>query len=749
MRKIAVFVAVVAAAVALPVAAQAPWPSEGPPRPLAAHDVQFPPYEMRTLDNGLQVVAVLHHEQPVVSMRMIVRAGAALDPRGKGGLADLAASLLDQGTTTRTANQMNDLIDFIGGEMGAGAGSDLTFVNVVVMKDSFETGLRLLSDMARHPAFAPEEIERKRRQTLSTLQVSFEDPGFVADAVFDRLVYGFHPYGLPQSGTPETLSSITRDDLLAYHRQNFVANNAILAIVGDVTADEAFEGVTKVFGDWERREVMHPQFVAPPEPTRRVVVVNKPDAVQTEVRVGHLGVKRNTLDYMPLNMTLRILGGEGANRLHQVLRAERSLTYGAKADMDTLLESGDFEASTNTRSEATGEVLRLIVDEFWRLQRERVSERELSGAQAYMTGSFPLTIETPDAIATQVLNVLFYGLPVDQLQSYRSRVNAITPDDIERAARTYLKPDHLSVVLVGNAGAFVSQLRGLGFNSYEVIEMSDLDLMAADFKRAGATRAAGGGGRVPGGRTTGQSGGGRPGYVGSATQATQIAPRDGPSARRLLEKVITAKGGMERLRGIKNITATTKATGLGPNAKQGTIETVTYLEYPNHVRVESKTPRGDIVQVFDGAHAWLRDPTGTHDVPQQMVRDLEGNLRRDTVAALLAATDGQLNARQLLDTKDERGALRYAIELSGPDLDPTVLYVDPETSLIVKQTYVAAGPGTPLVEELFTDYRPVDGVQVAFGTTVRIRGESVLDRRVTAFTINAPINPALFKRPTS
>ena len=122
--------------------------------------------------------------------------------------------------------------------------------------------------------------------------------------------------------------------------------------------------------------------------------------------------------------------------------------------MDTLLETGDFEASTNTRSEATGEVLRLIVDEFWRLQRERVSERELSGAKAYMTGSFPLTIETPDAIATQVLNVLFYGLPVEQLQSFRSRVNAVTPDDIERVARTYLKPDRLSVVLVGNAAAF-------------------------------------------------------------------------------------------------------------------------------------------------------------------------------------------------------------------------------------------------------------------------------------------------------
>jgi hypothetical protein len=213
--------------------------------------------------------------------------------------------------------------------------------------------------------------------------------------------------------------------------------------------------------------------------------------------------------------------------------------------------------------------------------------------------------------------------------------------------------------------------------------------------------------------------------------------------------MIAAKGGLERLRGIKNITATTKATGLGPNAPQGTVETITYLEYPNHVRVESKSSRGETVQVFDGSRAWVRDAGGTHDVPPQMVRDLEGNLRRDTIAALLAAVDGRLNARQLLDAKDDNGAWRYAVELSGPDLDPTILYVDPETSFVVKQTYVAGGRGTPLVEELFSDYRSVDGVQVAFGTTVRVRGESVLDRRVTAFTINAPVSPALFKRPTS
>ena len=169
----------------------------------AARDIKFPPYEIQTLPNGLQVVVVLHHEQPSVSMRLLVRVGTADDPRDKLGLAHLTASLLDQGTTTRSAQEMNDDVDFIGGVMGAGAGTDLTFVQMIVMKDSFEQGMRMLSDMARHPAFAPAEIERQRQQTMSGLKVSLEDPEYIANSVFDRLVYGFHPYGMPDTGTPE------------------------------------------------------------------------------------------------------------------------------------------------------------------------------------------------------------------------------------------------------------------------------------------------------------------------------------------------------------------------------------------------------------------------------------------------------------------------------------------------------------------------------------------------------------------
>jgi zinc protease len=739
------------------------WPTERPPQPLPAREITFPPYDVQTLSNGLQVVAVLHHEQPAVTMRLLVRAGTSADPRDKLGLAHLTASLLDQGTTSMSAQEMNDAVDFIGGAMGAGAGTDLTFVNMVVMKDSFDAGLRMLSDMARHPAFAPPEIERQRQQMISGLQVSAEDPGYIANAVFDRLVYGFHPYGMPENGTPQTIAGLNRDDLQAFHMRHFAPNNAILAIVGDVTAEEAFAAAKKVFGDWPRRDLPTETFIEPPDPTRRVIVVNKPDAVQTELRVGHLGIPRKHPDYMAVNLAIRILGGEGSNRLHQVLRTDRGLTYGAQANMDTLKETGDFEAETNTRSEATGEVLRLIVDEFWRLQRERVGERELDGAKAYLTGSFPLTIETPGSIAMQVVNALFYGLPLDQLQSFRERVNAVTVDDIQRVAKTLLRPDRLSVVLVGNASAFSSQLRGVGFGTYETVELGELDLTSANFKRSGARA-------VAAGAAGGAGGAGRPGWrarragadprvgpdghTGPSPQVTAYRqaplasrpsqdpqPEDSAKAMALLDRAIAAKGGLEKLRGIRTIIARQTLTNQGAQT-----ESVNYIEYPDHFRIEA----GGTIQGFDGAQAWAQDSRGVHDVPAAVARDARASLRRDTVALLLAAKAGTLAVRLLPDVKDTEGHLTRTIEISGRDLSPVVLYIDQETGLITKQTFGggAGGSSWTLVEEQFSAYRLVDGVQIAFKATRKI-GTLSVERSVADVKINPPIDSALFKRPAS
>ena len=719
-------------------AQSAVWPSERPPLPGPARDIKFPPYQIQTLPNGLQVVVVMHHEQPAVTMRLLVRAGTATDARGKLGLAHLAASLLDQGTRTMSAEEMNDAVDFIGGAMGAGAGTDLTFLNMVVMKDSFDVGLKMLSDMARQPGFAPAEVERQRQQMLSGQKVSLEDPGYIANSVFDRLVYGFHPYGMPENGTPETIASLTRDDLVAFHTRFFMPNNAILAIVGDVTAEEAFAAAKKIFGDWQKRDLPAQTFVGPPDPTRRVIVVNKPNAVQTEVRVGHLGIPRTHPDYMAVNLAIRILGGEGSNRLHQVLRTERGLTYGAQANMDTLKESGDFQAETNTRSDATGEVLRLIVDEFWRLQRERVGERELDGAKAYLTGSFPLTIETPEAIAMQVVNALFYGLPLEELQNFRERVNAVTPDDIQRVAKALLRPDRLSVVLVGNSAAFASQLRGVGFGTFETVELSDLDLTAATFKRTAVKAqqdAAWAGVIKPPARLHYQQAplASRPAAEPSAEQRA--------GALTLLDRAIEAKGGLDRLRALKSIIVRQTLTN-GDSDGQAKSETTNYIQYPDHFRIETPT----IIQGFDGAQAWMKDPRGVRDGGDLMLRDARASMRRDVVALLLAAKDGKLTTRQLPDVQDAKGRMTHTLELFAPDLNPIVLYLDPATGLVNKLSFIADVQGRPLVEEQFSEYRLVDGIQIPFQATRRV-GTLSVERLVADVKINAPIYPALFKRP--
>jgi zinc protease len=196
-----------------------------------------------------------------------------------------------------------------------------------------------------------------------------------------------------------------------------------------------------------------------------------------------VSIPRKSRDFMAINLAMRVLGGAGTNRLHHVLRTERGLTYGAQAELEALKQAGQLAAQTSTRSEATGETLRVMVDEFARLVREPIGETELGDAQAYLTGNFPLTIETPGAIATQVLDVLFYDLPIEEVQKFRQRVNAVTVDDIEWETTRYLEPDRLTAVLVGNASAFLDQLKRVGFNKVDVVPLADLDLSQADFRR--------------------------------------------------------------------------------------------------------------------------------------------------------------------------------------------------------------------------------------------------------------------------
>jgi zinc protease len=715
---------------ALPVSAQTKnWPSERPPHPLEAHDVKFPPYAVRTLSNGLEVIAVSHHEQPAVSLRLLVRAGSAQDPEDRPGVASLAATLLDQGTTSRSAEQIADAIDSIGGALGTGASADLSFVQAVVMKDSLNVGLDLVSELAQHPAFAKEEVERQRQQLLSGLRVSYDDPEYLATMVFDRLVYGFHPYGKPQTGTPGTIAAIRREDLLAFHKKWFGANNAILAIVGDVTADEAFAGAERAFGTWGRAGSEASKTPEPPPPTRRLVIIDRPGAVQTEIRVGNIGIARKHSDYMALDLAVKVLGGEGANRLHRVLRTERGLTYGASADMNGLKETGDIVAETNTRSQTTGETLRLMVDEFWRLIRDRVNERELEGAQEYLTGSFPLTIETPSQIALQVLNAVFYGLNLNELQTYRERVDAVTVDDVQRVSREYLHPDRLTIVLVGDATSFVNQLPGAGFDHFERIPLAELDLSAVDLRR----------------KTSAPVGAVKPIAYRVPQTATPLRPAtssqtDGQQS--VIAQAIAAKGGLDRLQQIQSLRAeaTTRVTD---RQATGTISTVTLIQYPDRYRVEADADGRRIVQVYADGRYWIQDAQGAREAPVSVRDEIHASIQRDVVPLLLRAAAGKLT---LSDVHSDDGSLA-AVAVGGDGMMPVTLFVDRASGLIVREQY-AAPDGAGVIQERYSDYRAVNGVQVAFKTVVERPGAPLIERTVENIRFNIPLQASLFVRPS-
>ena len=708
-----------------PVSAQvANWPSERPPRPLPAKEVKFPTYAFKTLPNGLQVIAVSHHEQPAVSLRLIIRAGAAHDPPKKPGTASLAASLLDQGTTGKSAEQIANAIDSIGGAMAVGAASDLTFINAAVMKNSFEVGMQLVSEVARMPAFAPEEIERQQQQMLSAMKVSYEDPDYIAGTVFDRLVYGFHPYGKPDSGTPASLTSLTRADLVAFHKRWFGANNAVLAIVGDVTPDQAFAVAEKTFGNWGKAEVGATTLGDVPPPTRRVVVVDRPGAVQTEIRVGNIGLPRKHKDFLALDIALKILGGEGGNRLYRVLRSERGLTYGAEADIHALRDTGDIVASTDTKSETTGETLRLILDEIWRLQRERVHPRELAGAQDYLTGSFPLTIETPSAIALQVLNAVFYGLDLEEVQNYRERVNAITPDDIQRVARQYLHPDRLSIVLVGDASVFAKDLKGVGFDEFERIPLAQLDLDSPDFRRRpGAPAPA-------------------PRLVPAAYVVPQAATPD--PARALIDRAVRAKGGAAVLRGLKTVKATSETIFTTPEGEKRD-NTVTYVRYTGQFRVDAMGPDGLVIQTFDNGTAWMRHEGAVREMPPPIVAALQASVQRDTVSLLLALHDAKITGRRVADVTIE-GTACPALEVELVPAGKLTLIFDPKTDLLVSQRY-GGSPGNPRTVETFSDYRDVQGLKVAHRMRVQVEGQPPIERTNHTVDFNVAVAPSLFQKP--
>ena len=434
---------------------------QGPPEPLPLDDIPFPAFEERLLYNGADLIVVPHDEQPYVTVNLVVRAGNAADPRNRAGVAAMVASLLNKGTDTRTALEIADATDHIGANLSAAAGDDWTNVVLGVVTSQLDAGLELLGDIVVNPSFPEEEIDQYRQQTVTGLQVQLGSPGFLASREFQQAVYGRHPYGLLP--TPESIERIRRSDLIAYHLRHYKPTNSLVVVAGDVTADDIEARLNEALADWEPGPSRPPTyFDIPAREEKEIILVHRPESVQSTILVGQSAMKGDHEDWMPLNLGSRVLGGASTGRLFQVLREDRGWTYGSYTSAVRKRDLGYFLANAEVRSEVTDSALAELLNQVDLIRSEPVPDEELSDVRDYLIGSFPRTIETPQAIANQVATYRLRGRSTEELVSYRDRVAAVAPEDIQDALMEHFDPERAVVVVVGDATRVRSNLVRFG-----------------------------------------------------------------------------------------------------------------------------------------------------------------------------------------------------------------------------------------------------------------------------------------------
>lgn len=456
-----------------------------PPPPAPPRAAALPAPIERTLDNGLRVITVEKSDVPLVAARLMVRTGAEEDTRDFAGLARLTASLLTQGTQTRSAEQIARGVEALGATLRADADWDYSAVDVDVMSTNFPKAMDYFADVVRNAVFKKEEIERVRTQSIDALTVSLQEPMTLARLVAARVIFQERPYGQAAGGTPQSLARIQREQIAGFHERNYRPDHAVLLIAGDIKPEQAFALAEKAFGTWktERRVEGSPLPTVPQTvPAPRIVVVDMPDAGQAAVVVTRRGIPRaDPLLYQAL-VTNSILGGGYSARLNQEIRIKRGLSYGATSFFEMRREAGPFVASTQTKNESAAEVAGILIDELDRLATADLSDKEMAPRKAVLIGNFGRALETNAGIVDRLSMLALHKLPLDEIGRYVPSVQAVSATRVREFAAASLAGNTASVVIVGDAKQFLEALRKR-FPQVEVVAVAELNIDSATLRK--------------------------------------------------------------------------------------------------------------------------------------------------------------------------------------------------------------------------------------------------------------------------
>lgn len=435
---------------------------QAPPQSAPAREIHFPPIARETTGGGLEVNTVALHGVPVVQVKLVIRSGSARDPKDLPGTAQLVAEMLKEGTAKHNSAQLAEAVDFLGARLGVQNNEELTVINIQALSEQLPDAMSLVAELATQPTFDEAELAKLKKRELDRLALMSKSPNFLARREFWKALYGEHPYGHVDTNK-DVVKRIKRADLAAFHRRYFAPNNAYLVVVGDVTHEQVMASANKAFAGWATRPITPVEYPTPPSrAAREIILVDRPESVQSVIYVGNLALARKDPDYIPLLVANQVLGGSAASRMFMDLREKQSLTYGAYSDLDEGVVPAPFRAFASVRNDVTAQALKAFFEHLVRISNEPPSQQELADAQRLLIDSFPLHIETPAEIAGLVSDLRAYGFPDNYWDGFRSQIAKVNTEQALAAGKKYIRPNASVMVVVGKAAVVKEALSAYG-----------------------------------------------------------------------------------------------------------------------------------------------------------------------------------------------------------------------------------------------------------------------------------------------
>ncbi|MCU7495968.1 MAG: insulinase family protein [Ignavibacteria bacterium] len=662
-----------------------------PPPPGPAPEIKLSDYESFELQNGLKVFVVENHKLPVVSFSLVIDRDPIFEGDSAGYVA-MAGELLKTGTKSRTKDQIDEEIDFIGASLSTSS----TGVSASALTSHTDKLLEIMSDVVINPAFRQEELDKIKKQTLSELASAKDEPETIAERLVQKLYYGQgHPYS--EFETEETVGNIKLDMCRNYYDSFFKPNIAYLAVVGDITKKDIEPLINKYFGSWQKGEVKHFKYTPPQTPSANTVAISdRPNAVQSTIRIGYpVELKIGSPDAIKAGLTNTILGG-GEFRLFKNLREKHAYTYGAYSRISPDKLIGNFTAFTEVKSAVTDSAVFEILNEMKKMRTEAPADKELQQAKNYTSGNFAIALEKPSTIANFAINIAKYNLPRDYYKNYLKNLQAVSASDVLEMAKKYIEPEKAYIIVVGNARDIAPKLKRFSPSG----QVTSYDIYAQKLD----------------------------------TSAKKLP--EGTSARKVLDNYISAIGGRENLLKIKD--RTSEMTG---NVQGVEVNITIYQKQPNKLLQEIKAGNMRQSIVFNGTNAYSLTPAGRKEITGTSLNDL----KLESTLNLLLEPEKFGITSQLSGIEKVEGKDAYRIELQAGTDKKWTEYYDVDSGLKLRQIKSVAAPmGTATQTVDFSDYRNVEGIKYPFRLRQTL-GSQQMDMQVTSIKVNNNLKDSIFE----